>query len=212
MSVTGFFGVPRVGKSTILTKIAKKAQKKKQYKEIYTINIQIDGCKPIPWDYLKTYRPENSLILIDEITLEADNREFKTFPQEIKAFFMLHGHVHCDIIYVTQNYENVDKKIRDLTYDLWYMEKSPLPFFRNFTKAKRIYRKITINEQTSELKMGYRFGTFIEGLFIGNKMIVWRPKYYQYFDSWALLSLESRPTMPKIEKIEHRKKRRKHGK
>ena len=210
MAITGFFGVPRVGKSTILTQYAKKEQwrKKRRYNNIYTINIEIDGCKPIPWEYLKTYCPDGDLILIDEITLNADNREWKSFPQEIRDFFILHGHTHCDIIYVTQNFEKVDAVIRGLTYDLWYMEKSPFPFFRRFTKAKRIYRKITINEQTSELKMGYRFGTFIEGLFIGNKKICYRPRYYQYYDSWALLSLADRPKMPYIENTKRHKKRK----
>ena len=124
--------------------------------------------------------------------MDADNREYKTFSKELRDFFILHRHLGCDIIYVTQNYENVDKKIRDLTAELWYMSKSVLPFLNQFTISKRIYRQININEHTSELTLGYRFCNLIEAWFTTNKEIVWRKKYYKYFDSFDTLGIERR--------------------
>jgi len=107
-----YFGVPGCGKTTTLVKVARKEQKrlKKRYKEIYTINFQCVGCIPIEFNDLKEYKFNDALILIDEITMDADNRSFKTFPKEIRDFFILHRHLGVDIIYATQNYENVDKK------------------------------------------------------------------------------------------------------
>ena len=97
-----------------------------------------------------------------------------------------------DIIYATQNFENVDKKVRDLTSELWYMSKSVIPFLRGFTTTKRIYRNININENTSELTLGYRFCNFIESLFVSNFKCIWRRKYYKYFNSWDELNLKER--------------------
>jgi len=190
-----YFGVPGCGKTTTLVKVARKEQKrlKKRYKEIYTINFQCVGCIPIEFNDLKEYKFNDALILIDEITMDADNRSFKTFPKEIRDFFILHRHLGVDIIYATQNYENVDKKIRDLTGELWYMSKSVVPFLKNFTTAKRIYRNININEFTSDLTLGYRFCNFIEMLFASNMEIIWRRKYYKYYDSWDELNLKDRP-------------------
>ena len=73
------------------------------------------------------------------------------------------------------------------------MSKSVVPFFRRFTKAKRIYRNININENTSELTLGYRFCNFLESIFVSNVKYCYRPKYYLYFDSWDELQLEDRP-------------------
>lgn len=193
-----YFGVPGCGKTTILTKTARRELKKlkKRYNQIYTINFECKGTLMIRFSDLANYKFENCLILIDEITMDADNRNFKSFPSEIRDFFILHRHLGVDIIYATQNFENVDKKIRDLTSELWYMSKSVIPILKEFTTSKRIYRKININEYTSDLTLGYRFCNFIEGLFASNFEITFRRKYYKYFDSYDQLSIADRPLYP----------------
>lgn len=186
-----YFGVPGCGKSTIL--VREYLKNRKRYDYIYTINIQISGVKMIDKSDLETYKFKNSLILWDEITMDADNREFKSFSKNLRDFFILHRHFGCDIIYATQNFENVDKKVRDLTSELWYMSKSVIPLFKHFTLAKRIYRNININEMSSELTLGYRFCNFLESIFVSNCKIVFRPRYYKYFDTHDELSLKGRP-------------------
>lgn len=192
--IKGYFGTPGVGKSTNLVKIARKEQRRlfKRYDHIYTVNIDIKGCTRITKEDFEKYRFKNSLILWDEITLDYDNRNFKDFSKEAKESWLLHRHMGLDIIYVTQNFENVDKKIRDLTIELWYMQKSVLPFIKGFTTSKRIYRKININEFTSELTLGYRFCNLLESFFVKNLEICYRKRYYKYFDSFDELGLEKR--------------------
>ena len=195
--ITGYFGVPGVGKTTLLTKIGVKAIKrmnrgKGKYENVYT-NFYCKGARRLNFNDLKTYKIINSLILLDEITMDADNRDFKNFPDEIRDFFILHRHLGNDIIYATQGYDAVDKKIRLLTQELWYMQKTVLPFFSEFTSAKRIYRTININEHTSELTLGYRFCNLLESFFTSNYKTVWRRRYYKYFDSFDEGILESRP-------------------
>jgi len=185
-----YFGVPGVGKSTILVREYKKNRRK--YDHIYSINIQIKGVPLITKEDLEKYKFKNTLILWDEITMDADNREFKSFSHDLRDFFILHRHLGCDIIYATQNFENVDKKVRDLTSELWYMSKSVIPMFRSFTTSKRIYRKININEFTSDLTLGYRFCNFLESIFVSNFKICFRPFYYRYFDTHDELSLKGR--------------------
>lgn len=185
-----YFGVPGCGKSTILVKEYKK--NKKKYDHIYSINIEIKGVEKIDKLDLERYKFKNTLILWDEITMDADNREFKSFSKDLRDFFILHRHFGCDIVYATQNFENVDKKVRDLTSELWYMSKSVIPGFRAFTSAKRIYRNININEYTSELTLGYRFCNFLESLFVSNFKLCWRWRYYKYFDTHDELSLKDR--------------------
>lgn len=185
-----YFGVPGSGKTTLLARAYKKNRKK--YDHIYSINCDIEGVKRIKKEDTENYKFYNTLILWDEITLDYDNRNFKEFSQKAKEFWLLHRHLGIDIIYSTQNYENVDKKIRDITDELWYMKKSVTPILKNFTIAKRIYRKININEQTSDLTLGYRFCEGLEKIFVKNNEIVLRKLYYKYFDTNEELELESR--------------------
>lgn len=200
MAIIGYFGVPGVGKSTTLVKIARKEQKriKKRYKYFYSVNIDIVGCTRITKEDFEKYKFQNALILWDEITLDYDNRNFKSFSPEAKESFTLHRHFGIDIVYATQNYENVDKKIRDLTLELWYMSKTVVPILREFTTSKRIYRNININENTSDLVLGYRFCNFIETLFVSNFKLCFRRRYYKYFDSFDELQMKNRPLFPNV--------------
>jgi hypothetical protein len=185
-----YFGVPGCGKSTILVK--EYVKNKRKYDHIYTINLVIKGVKKITKEDLEKYLFRNTLILWDEITIDADNREFKSFSRDLRDFFILHRHLGCDIIYATQNFEKVDKIVRDLTCELWYMSKSVIPLFRSFTSAKRIYRNININEFTSDLTLGYRFCNFLESIFVSNYNLVFRPFYYRLFDTHDELHLKNR--------------------
>lgn len=195
--LTCYFGVPGCGKTTLLTKIAVRELKrikkgKSKYDNVYT-NFYCKGAKRIEFNDLNKYCIYDSLIIIDEITLFADNRDFKSFPKGIRDFLILHRHLGNDIIYATQSYELVDKKIRQLTQELWYMSKSVIPFFREFTNAKRIYREININEHTSELTLGYRFCNLLESFFTSNFKLCFRRLYYKYFDSFDDTVLKHRP-------------------
>ena len=193
--IVGYFGVPGCGKTTRLVQIARKELRrkfKKRYDHIYSLNVSIKGVERITKEDFEKYKFTNSLILWDEITLDYDNRDFKGFSKEAKEAFLLHRHTGSDIIYATQNYENVDKKIRDITDNLWYMQKSSIPLLSGITKSKRIYRCININENTSDLVMGYRFCKLIESLFTSNNKICIRRLYYKYFNTNELLGLEKR--------------------
>lgn len=191
------FGCPGCGKSTFMAMIAVKELRrirkgKSRYEHVLT-NFYVEGCEQISFDDLGRKDIENSLILFDEITLDADSRQFKSFPNHVKIFFSLHRHVHNDIVYFMQDPSAVDKRIRDLTFDLWYVHAPVLPFFRQFSIAKRIFRNININEFTSELTLGYRFAKFLEIIFTPSKRICFRPRYYRYFDSYDKLQLDNLP-------------------
>ena len=195
--ITGYFGVPGVGKTTSATRIARKELRRiklglSRYKHVYT-NFYCKGCKQIAYNDLKFYKVYDSLLIFDELTLDADNRKFKDFSDEHRDFFILHRHLGVDIIYFTQDYSKIDAKIRALTQELWYMSRTVVPFFRRWSSAKRIYRSITINEHTGDLIMGYRFCNFFESLFTSNFKLIYRPSWYKFFNSYDESILESRP-------------------
>lgn len=212
--ITCYFGLPGVGKSSFLAKIAKKELKKiahdeklrakyekknkpvppkklkSKYKRVLS-NYYLKGCYKLDFSLLGVTDFSDSLILLDELTLSADSRDFKKFNQNLKDFFILHRHYNIDVIYATQQYDGVDKKIRDLTYDLFYLRK-----FMWWTYATRIFRCLEINEQSSEIVNGYRFPNIIERVLSRLfpflfKIRQWcfRPFVYDMFDSWEKKNL-----------------------
>lgn len=205
--ITCYFGVPGVGKNTMLTKFARREIRRQKlskifpfiqaYDHVYT-DFFVKGAEVFEYDYIKKYKMYNSLILIEEMGINADNRKFKSFTDEERDFYTLHRHIGCDLIYATQDYSKVDAKVRQLTQELWYMSKTVVPIFKHFTSAKRIYRAITINEHLGELTLGYRFCNIIESLFVSNFKLCFRPLYYRYFDSFDEGSLKQRPELVSI--------------
>lgn len=183
--VSGFFGLPGCGKSTFLAMLAQKelrriAKGKSKYKHVLT-NFYCSGCEVIDYQQLGHFEIKDSLILLDEITLDADSRNFKQFDSYHKYFFLMHRHYGCDVVYFTQQYDAVDKKIRDITSELWFVQKIAW-----FSCAKRIWRVLEINEQTKEIVQGYRFSNLIEILFMRPRKWCFRPSWYRYFDSFVV--------------------------
>lgn len=202
--ITGYFGVPGCGKTTLATmkarklnkqikrdikRVAKGKKKKCKYDYVLT-NFECKDCYKINFTDIGIYDIQNCAIVLDELTIDADNRDFKNFARSSVEGFIYHRHYFNDIFYYTQNFQAVDKKIRDLTHTLYFVKKSQLFPFSLFTKAKIIYRTIDINEYTKEIVNGYRFPNLFENILdmlgilkLGE--ICFRPLYYKDFDSFS---------------------------
>lgn len=187
--ITGYFGLPGCGKTTFSVKIAKKYQKK-GYRVFCLSDYPIDGCYLFDWDDLGTFDMSNSVIIIDEISLRADNRDYKKFSQAVKQFMILHRHYHCDVIWFTQQYDGLDKKIRELTTCLYYIRSLGLVSY-----AVRIDRFIHVDKESMQILVGYKIAGILQRLFAwlnGSLKVCFRPFYYKYFDSYIAPRLHVR--------------------
>ncbi len=180
-----YFGLPGCGKTTLLAKIAVQAQRQidrglSRYSYVYTnTEISYPGIRLIRWEALGVYDIKNALILIDEATLFADSRRYKSFPQEKIEWFMTHRHEFCDLVYFAQFFDAVDKRMRMVTDRVFYVKKI---YFTGLTYYVRIPKSIIIPEQTGDIIEGYRMPNFFEKLFL--MKIIRRRRWYKYFDSW----------------------------
>lgn len=108
-------GKKGVGKSTVLQK-----QAYKHYREKWNIYCNIGDTtfkKATEIDCTKLWEQDikpHSVVLIDEVNLLWDNRDFKKFPQELNRWFRAQRHMKVKVIMFSQT-ADVDKKIRDLT-------------------------------------------------------------------------------------------------
>lgn len=184
--ISCIFGPPGCGKSSVLTLIAQKELKriqrgKSKYKAVYT-NFDCKNCLKIDFRQLGNYYYHDCLIILDELTLSADNRSWKTFPQQSKEFICLHRHFNIDIIYSVQDWSRAEKTIRENTVNLFYCNR-----FLIWTVTRPIFRTIVINEYIGDLICGYRFPTLTELLGGGLHFYFIRRawKYYDSFDKYG---------------------------
>lgn len=184
--ITCVFGLPGQGKSTYMAYLAKKAlttkKGQKRYDRVYC-NFNLSGCCKLDYSDLGIYDFENCLILIDEMMNEADSRDFKRFDADKKYFFSNHRHYGCDVVYFTQAWDDVDKKIRNNTQQLFYIKKV---FWWSFVNP--IKQILTIDELTHQIVTGYQFQSIFKSKFF------FRPFYYKWFNTYERRELA--PLLP----------------
>lgn len=191
-----YFGLPGQGKTSILAAHAYEYVKKKRYKNVYSnIPLKISGVTYIDNLCIGQFSLENGVILIDEGTLFADSRDFKSFGSDKVYYFMMHRHFKVDIEIYVQQWDALDRKIRCITDKVYYVYKR-FPSGLWYSKYYRIPYGIIIPDAKSEssklgeIVQGYCKPPFLVRLFAKR---VYRPRYYQYFDSWEHKELPRLP-------------------
>lgn len=189
-----FFGLPGCGKTTLLAKFALRAVRSRRYKNVYcNVPLNIPGVIFVNDYEIGNYQLDNGLLLIDEATLFADSRDYKSFEKSKISFFLLHRHYRLNIYLFTQGWDAVDKKIRVITDKVYYIYKPKITGIV-FSRFYRIPYGIIIpdpkkddSEKLGEIIQGYCKPSFLVRLF---SPFVFRPSYYKYFDSWDAPQLE----------------------
>lgn len=198
--ITAYFAPPGAGKSCALSLIANKelkriSKKKSAFQRVYT-NYPCIGCYKISVNDLSRFYFHDCLIVLDEVTMELDSRQWKETQRGLIDFITVHRHLNVDIVYAVQDWSRAEKTLRENTVALYYLYRSPAPFFRRWATAKQIFRKIDINEHRSELVLGYRFSDWKDRLFKKCSRRFYLPKAYKLFDSWDTYGIDKRPEKP----------------
>ena len=149
--------------------------------------VNINGVRLISFNDLSTFKPvENSLIVLDEVGLSANNRDFKTFSKGLTEYIKLQRHFKVKMIMNSQSFD-VDKKIRDCT-DSMILQSNIL---NCISISRPIIRSVTLTEPTSEAES--RIADSLKFAKIWNWKFYWMPKYFKYFDSHSVPFREEIP-------------------
>lgn len=180
--ITMICGVPGSGKSTALAWVAKKALSGKNrpivlagskiadHHEHVLTNFPFPGASKLDFNTLGKVDYDDCLILIDEAMMYMDSRDFKNFSEYLKQFFSQHRKMNIDIILASQSYDDTDKKVRNLTVNLFHCVR--LPFFSLF--------RLTAIEPFFDIKMD----KIASGYEWGRSQIIWGKPLFKLFDSY----------------------------
>ncbi len=208
MSVSLYFGLPGCGKTTMMAKLAWKAVRSGKYQHVFcNTPLSMPGVTLIDNECIGRYELRDCLVLIDEATLFASDRDYKNFTADRMAYFLLHRHHNADICLFTQQWDGVDRKIRVITDRVYYIYKGV--FTRHWiSKCYRIPYGIIIpdpkkgGDKLGEIVQGYSKPPFFIRIFAS---LTFRPRWYKYFDSWELRELDPLPAQYKVEQIDYSK-------
>lgn len=166
------------GKSTLLQYYATKYIKKGWTVYSSSNDCNVSGIIHIEpnrlWEY--QYQDEKSLVLIDEVNLLWDNRDFKKFPPELGQWLRLQRHYKVKVIMFSQT-TDTDKKIRDLTDNICLVKRLLNVFIVSIP-----YEKYITFQQGTE----YKNAEFVESYKLsGLPTVVILPNWIKKFDSFT---------------------------
>lgn len=172
MSVKIYFGVPGSGKTTHAASVVYKNLRKGF--PTYS-NVPIQGAYLYDSRALGKLEIRDCDLIIDEASIDFNNRKFKSLPQETIQFLKYYRHYGVRDIYVySQSYEDMDITLRRLATELYVVKRSLIPML---FLTRRIAVKIAIDEQTHQIIDEYFFQLLGFRYYFGRL-------YFSMFDSW----------------------------
>lgn len=182
------FGKKGAGKTTYLCKLTQ--QYLRRGRPVYS-------TEPIPGAYQiqasdigYVQFPPESVILIDEVGMIWDNRDFKNFKPEVRNYFKLQRHYKHTVYLFSQTFD-VDLKLRTLTDKMYLL----VNYFGFLSVGKEIRRKIVVVKPSENAESRIADELIISPFLLtpfGARVFIWIPKYAKYFDSHSAPELRAK--------------------
>lgn len=193
--LTMVFGKKGSGKSTLMVRMAYEYLSRG-----WTVfcTERLDGCILINYEDIGFKNiPPNSLLLVDEVGMIWDNRNFKQFKTEVRDWFKLQRHYKVKVVLFSQTFD-IDKKLRDLTDDMFLCTNVA----RVFSWAKRITRKVVLvqpgPDTPARIDEELAYDPFIFWPF-GSRILTFIPNWAPFFDSHNCPVLPEKDWIPEPE-------------
>lgn len=174
---TLYYGKKGCGKTTLLTKIA--IENIKNDKIVYS-TVEIPGTRLFDPKRLKDERPEdNSILLIDEIGLIWDNRDFKSFEKGVNEFFKYARQYKCTVHMFSQ-VPDIDIKIRNLCDSYYLLENK----FRVFSYGRKISKVLTVGKNIDgqgQLIDSFQFESILTPK---SRIVTFIPRWSAFYNSY----------------------------
>lgn len=186
--LTMVFGKKGSGKSTLMVRMAY------EYLAMgWTVfcTERLDGCIHIDYkDIGYKHIPPQSLLLVDEVGMIWDNRNYKDFKPQVRDWFKLQRHYKVKVVLFSQTFD-IDKKLRDLTDEMFLCTN----VLRVFSWAKRITRRVVLvqpgPDTPARIDEELAYDLFLWWPF-GSRILTFIPSWAPFFDSHNCPVLEAK--------------------
>lgn len=181
------FGRKGSGKTTYMVKLAYKYHK--QGRLVFS-NVDLPFATLIDISTLGHFAPpEGAVLLVDEVGMIWDNRNFKNFRNDVRDYFKLQRH-YKNIVYLFSQTFDIDIKLRNLT-DAMFLCTSPFPIL---SVVRRIKRTIVLVQPVADaegrISDSLEFIPFWMNLFGSNALqFTFIPRWVKYFNSYDVPEL-----------------------
>ena len=183
------FGKKGSGKSSYLIRKAIEYQKKGYVVYTNMSDCCLAGVRIIDPDKLGDFVPvADSCLLLDEVGMLYDNRNYRNFRPSVRDFFKLQRHYKVVCFLASQSFD-VDKKLRDLTDEMYLITNIATAF----SLVRPIRKTVTLTDATAEGES--RIAENLKFRFITSWRLYWIPKTIKYFESFSV------PELPAIEYV-----------
>lgn len=182
------FGKKGAGKTTYLCKLTQQYLKKGR--PVYSTEYIPGAYKIDPEDVGVVQFPPESVILMDEVGMIYDNRQYKSFKTSTRDYFKLQRHYKHTVYLFSQTFD-IDIKLRTLTDKMYLL----VNYFGFFTVGKEIRRKIVVVKPSEQSESRIADELVISPFLLtpfGARIFVFIPHWAKYFDSHAAPELETR--------------------
>lgn len=172
------FGKKGSGKSAYLVRQAIKYQKKGYIVYTNMSDCCLENIRIINPDTLGEFVPcADSCLLLDEVGMLYDNRNYKNFKPSVRDFFKLQRHYRVVCFLASQTFD-IDKKLRDLTDEMYLISNIATAM----SLVRPIRKTVTLTEATAEGES--RIAENLKFRFFTSWRIYWIPKTIRYFQSF----------------------------
>ena len=152
------------------------------YDRVYS-NLEIPGTYKLDVAALGVQNFENCLILMDEVMLDFDCRDFKNLPKHTIRFLATHRHYKCDIVICSQGFTDADKKFRTLTEKLLLVRKVGS------------FSCVALIDKDTDALNGNIDDVYTKAPPLSRTWF-YRPRYFQAFDSFDRVPLRPNTAKP----------------
>lgn len=189
--ITVYYGPPGVGKTTVLARYAfcnfiRSKLHLPCYPRVFC-NYPMKHTYQFSKKDFGVYDMSDSLILIDESSIDYNNRKFKDLPMSTIEHAKTARHYKEDIIMCSQAFNDTDVTFTRLATRYYLLRKSKIP---NHIKALRITKAADIDKDTHQPIDGYTFDFWLLRLFTTRRF--YAPLYWHMFDSWECKKLPTK--------------------